>query len=132
VTDRVDRQAALSGRCCRTGLLAYGTADGLVWCKLLLNICSMPRLVAILLEEHPSLLGCGNIHFQAWVASMSVTVHQPLAAATVLGSLCCHSVSMTVLSGRRDTAGQGRFRSLTPSYIRDSSVAVVVYDVTSE
>lgn len=29
-----------------------------------------------------------------------------------------------------DTAGQERFRSLIPSYIRDSSVAVVVYDVT--
>lgn len=29
-----------------------------------------------------------------------------------------------------DTAGQERFRSLTPSYIRDSSVAVVVFDVT--
>ncbi len=31
----------------------------------------------------------------------------------------------------RDTAGQERFRSLIPSYIRDSSVAVVVYDVSS-
>lgn len=30
-----------------------------------------------------------------------------------------------------DTAGQERFRSLIPSYIRDSSVAVVVYDITS-
>ena len=30
-----------------------------------------------------------------------------------------------------DTAGQERFRSLIPSYIRDSSVAAVVYDVTS-
>jgi Ras-related protein Rab-6A len=30
-----------------------------------------------------------------------------------------------------DTAGQERFRSLIPSYIRDSSVAIVVYDVTS-
>ncbi|CAI0446033.1 unnamed protein product [Linum tenue] len=32
---------------------------------------------------------------------------------------------------RRDTAGQERFRSLIPSYIRDSSVAVIVYDVAS-
>ncbi|MBA0863130.1 hypothetical protein Goshw_017069 [Gossypium schwendimanii] len=31
-----------------------------------------------------------------------------------------------------DTAGQERFRSLIPSYIRDSSVAVIVYDVASE
>ncbi|CAH8646624.1 unnamed protein product [Heterobilharzia americana] len=30
-----------------------------------------------------------------------------------------------------DTAGQERFRSLIPSYIKDSSVAIVVYDVTS-
>lgn len=29
-----------------------------------------------------------------------------------------------------DTAGQERFRSLIPAYIRDSAVAVVVYDVT--
>ncbi|KAH9611947.1 hypothetical protein KSS87_007602 [Heliosperma pusillum] len=31
-----------------------------------------------------------------------------------------------------DTAGQERFRSLIPSYIRDSSVAVIVYDVASK
>jgi len=31
-----------------------------------------------------------------------------------------------------DTAGQERFRSLIPSYIRDSSVAVIVYDIASE
>ena len=30
-----------------------------------------------------------------------------------------------------DTAGQERFRSLIPSYIRDSNVAIVVYDITS-
>jgi small GTP-binding protein len=30
-----------------------------------------------------------------------------------------------------DTAGQERFRSLIPSYVRDSTVAVVVYDITS-
>lgn len=30
-----------------------------------------------------------------------------------------------------DTAGQERFRSLIPSYIRDSNVAIVVYDVTN-
>ena len=30
-----------------------------------------------------------------------------------------------------DTAGQERFRSLIPSYIRDSSVAVVAYDIAN-
>ncbi|KAF0989757.1 hypothetical protein HZS_2768 [Henneguya salminicola] len=31
-----------------------------------------------------------------------------------------------------DTAGQERFRALIPGYIRDSSVAIVVYDITSQ
>ncbi|XP_042406279.1 ras-related protein RABH1e [Zingiber officinale] len=30
-----------------------------------------------------------------------------------------------------DTAGQERFRSLIPSYIRDSSVAIIVYDISN-
>ncbi|KAI9475221.1 GTPase Ryh1 [Coemansia sp. RSA 989] len=30
-----------------------------------------------------------------------------------------------------DTAGQERFRSLVPSYIRDSTVALIVYDITN-
>lgn len=30
-----------------------------------------------------------------------------------------------------DTAGQERFRSLIPSYINDSQVVVVCYDITS-
>ncbi|KAM8966069.1 ras-related protein Rab-41 [Sarcophilus harrisii] len=30
-----------------------------------------------------------------------------------------------------DTAGQERFRSLIPSYIRDSTVAIIVYDITN-
>ncbi|KAM7262040.1 hypothetical protein ACFE04_021117 [Oxalis oulophora] len=36
-----------------------------------------------------------------------------------------------VVISDQDTAGQERFRSLIPSYIRDSSVAVVVYDVAN-
>jgi Ras-related protein Rab-6A len=30
-----------------------------------------------------------------------------------------------------DTAGQERFRALIPNYIRDTAVAVIVYDITS-
>lgn len=30
-----------------------------------------------------------------------------------------------------DTAGQERFRTLIPSYIRDSAVTIIVYDVSS-
>lgn len=35
------------------------------------------------------------------------------------------------LTKQWDTAGQERFRSLAPSYIRDSSVAVICYDISS-
>jgi Ras-related protein Rab-6A len=42
-----------------------------------------------------------------------------------------HLEDRTVRLQLWDTAGQERFRSLIPSYIRDSSVAVVVYDVTN-
>ena len=31
-----------------------------------------------------------------------------------------------------DTAGQERFKSLIPSYIKDSAVAIVVYDICSK
>ena len=30
-----------------------------------------------------------------------------------------------------DTAGQERFKSLIPSYIKDSAVAIVAYDITN-
>jgi small GTP-binding protein len=30
-----------------------------------------------------------------------------------------------------DTAGQERFKALIPNYIRDTSVAIIVYDVTN-
>lgn len=42
-----------------------------------------------------------------------------------------HLEDRTVRLQLWDTAGQERFRSLIPSYIRDSSVAVVCYDITS-
>lgn len=44
----------------------------------------------------------------------------------------CVCVHMQVRLQLWDTAGQERFRSLIPSYIRDSTVAVVVYDITSK
>ena len=49
------------------------------------------------------------------------------------GFLLLYSLVLTFFCfASRDTAGQERFRSLIPSYIRDSSVAVVVYDVTNQ
>ena len=44
----------------------------------------------------------------------------------------CSSGTLTIIEiNNRDTAGQERFRTLIPSYIRDSSVAAIVFDVTS-
>jgi hypothetical protein len=60
-------------------------------------------------------------------AGGSVVTHPPCPPVN-LTTGCCTCCCCC----RRDTAGQERFRSLIPSYIRDSSVAVVVYDVTSE
>ena len=37
----------------------------------------------------------------------------------------------TIILNLWDTAGQERFKSLIPSYIKDSAVAIVCYDVTS-
>ena len=44
---------------------------------------------------------------------------------------CRYLEDRTVRLQLWDTAGQERFRSLIPSYIRDSSVAVIVYDITN-
>ncbi len=38
----------------------------------------------------------------------------------------------TIILNLWDTAGQERFKSLIPSYIKDSAVAIVVYDITSK
>lgn len=40
--------------------------------------------------------------------------------------------SLTIRLQLWDTAGQERFRSLIPSYIRDSKVAMIVYDVSNK
>ena len=53
-----------------------------------------------------------------------------VAASSVLADLA-DLEDRTVRLQLWDTAGQERFRSLIPSYIRDSSVAIVVYDITS-
>ncbi|KAJ3562012.1 hypothetical protein NPX13_g8728 [Xylaria arbuscula] len=59
-----------------------------------------------------------------------------LSRAKLVRTNCGHRQTMyledrTVRLQLWDTAGQERFRSLIPSYIRDSSVAVVVYDISN-
>lgn len=54
-----------------------------------------------------------------------------LVCALFVPCVMFKAVLKYIVAFARDTAGQERFRSLIPSYIRDSSVAVVVYDVSS-
>ena len=54
-----------------------------------------------------------------------------LLAVKLTSSQTMYLEDRTVRLQLWDTAGQERFRSLIPSYIRDSSVAVVVYDISS-
>ena len=58
-------------------------------------------------------------------ASYSATIGIDFLAKTIF--LAERAVRLQIW----DSAGQERFRSLIPSYIRDSSVAIVVYDITS-
>ncbi|CAH8874017.1 unnamed protein product [Trichobilharzia szidati] len=57
------------------------------------------------------------------------TYHATIGIDFVSKTLCFNEKSVRLQLW--DTAGQERFRSLIPSYIKDSSVAIVVYDVTS-
>jgi Ras-related protein Rab-6A len=68
------------------------------------------------------------------------TLHRPrhLSHSSTPSTLGIDFLSKSVFVGDRsvklqlwDTAGQERFRALVPSYIRSSSVAVVVFDVAS-
>lgn len=72
----------------------------------------------------------------AWLA-VSLLFLAPPFLFCFPSPLYLHSPSPTVPTPQVrlqlwDTAGQERFRSLIPSYIRDSTIAVVVYDITSE
>lgn len=58
------------------------------------------------------------------------STHQPTIGIDFL-SKTMYLDDRTIRLQLWDTAGQERFRSLIPSYIRDSSAAVVVYDITN-
>ncbi len=71
-----------------------------------------------------------HAHSQATIGIDFLSKTMYLEDRTVLRT--CSHISRQVRLQLWDTAGQERFRSLIPSYIRDSSVAVVVYDVASK
>ncbi len=66
------------------------------------------------------------LHFVLFVSIIQATIGIDFLSKTM------YLEDRTVRLQLWDTAGQERFRSLIPSYIRDSSVAVIVYDITSK
>lgn len=93
----------------------------------------------LLLHESTSFLVCclPCLVFISVLFSTSLLCPPPLSPTFIntffppLPSLPFRSIPQVRLQ-LWDTAGQERFRSLIPSYIRDSTIAVVVYDITSE
>ena len=74
----------------------------------------------------------GTSYSVVWKA-LTMTTNMSLSQATIgidFLSKTMYLEDRTVRLQLWDTAGQERFRSLIPSYIRDSSVAVIVYDIT--
>nr|CAB3496825.1 unnamed protein product [Digitaria exilis] len=70
------------------------------------------------------------------VGSIHIAISPPTISLATIGidflSKTMYLEDRTVRLQLWDTAGQERFRSLIPSYIRDSSVAVIVYDWIEE
>lgn len=69
-----------------------------------------------------------GIDFMSKVWYSCITVHNETTALTQQTMYLPDRIIRLQLW---DTAGQERFRTLIPSYIRDSNVAVIVYDITN-
>ncbi|MGH0189632.1 UNVERIFIED_CONTAM: hypothetical protein FKN15_037204 [Acipenser sinensis] len=117
-----------------------GSAPSLVWFGLLLVSPTPPRCAALTRslrrlvqtdkgrcpppQAESSVTRCGNSSSFSW-ASRAATIGIDFLSKTM------YLEDRTVRLQLWDTAGQERFRSLIPSYIRDSTIAVVVYDITN-
>lgn len=127
------------------------SSDGTSWAEILWNSLIMipwhtyTCLISItLVISDPSAFGWFSPLLHKWPFSSLLLGLQFLYDCPILHFLVLPSPSLSpfpFLSLRSnpqvrlqlwDTAGQERFRSLIPSYIRDSTIAVVVYDITSE
>lgn len=81
--------------------------------------------------EHHNSVRLYHLDLPQLILSVSISIEKATIGIDFL-SKTMYLEDRTVRLQLWDTAGQERFRSLIPSYIRDSSVAVVVYDITSE
>ena len=59
------------------------------------------------------------------------SIHRATIGIDFMTKMVCRDDEKTVRFQLWDTAGQERFRSLIPSYVRQSSIAVVVYDISN-
>ncbi|PQE23943.1 Ras Rab-6B protein [Rutstroemia sp. NJR-2017a WRK4] len=82
------------------------------------------------MDHRGGLYGWNIDHGCSWQDFPNYTVHVRLFRQHVPGD-DRNRLSFEIRLQLWDTAGQERFRSLIPSYIRDSSVAVVVYDISN-
>lgn len=63
--------------------------------------------------------------YDTWHDSYEATIGIDFLSKTI------HLADKTIRLQLWDTAGQERFRCLIPSYIRDSTAAIIVYDITN-
>lgn len=109
--------------------------------EFLINILNFLRNIFLIILD-PLSIGCSGLNFGSGLFRDSLVTrfwNQTFSYVSLFvftwPSFFFFSLKyfeITWLSLCRDTAGQERFRSLIPSYIRDSSVAVIVYDVASK
>lgn len=93
------------------------------------NILKSSRLTEVCICPNCKDWFCFSFN-QAFLQSVLLTEFSFISL--LLFSVACCWLGPQVRLQLWDTAGQERFRSLIPSYIRDSTIAVVVYDITSE
>nr|CAI44512.1 rab_C15 [Paramecium tetraurelia] len=80
-------------------------------------------------ERHPLQIGLCLIHLMGRIMQEKVKLQNKPTVGIDFISKTLYYEDRTIRLQLWDTAGQERFRSLIPSYIRDSAVAVVCYDV---
>ncbi|TXG54365.1 hypothetical protein EZV62_019621 [Acer yangbiense] len=83
------------------------------------------------ISKDPELVASRAIDILAEFQNSLATLSYPATIGIDFLSKTMYLEDRTVRLQLWDTAGQERFRSLIPSYIRDSSVAVIVFDVAS-
>lgn len=81
-----------------------------------------------------AVVGSSSVGKTAIVDCLKKHEFNPIHLPTVAGAFCIWQTKVGEQDVRVnvwDTAGQEKFRSLTPSYYRDAGIVFIVYDITS-